>query len=445
MMPAPDRPPGRMATAAAAIVAELSERLADHAVVRMTAERNTLISPDGSRQPSWSALSLADGYPALALLYAELGHRDPWYRKIAHTYLGRAVANATDAPPEGLYAGPVALAFAASCAARRPGEYRGLLEPLDRSIDAWVPARLRDEWERLDAGRAGSTFGFYDVVTGLTGVGRYLLRRGGESRSALTEILSYLTALTRPCAGAPHLPGWWVAHPPHLVAPAGNGHGGHANLGLAHGISGPLALLSLAWRAGVRVPGQDDAIARIVDWLLEWCIADPAGPDWPATLESTDLAGSRARPPPSRNAWCYGVPGVARAIQLAGQAVDVPGWTAVATAAIRSMLYRSGGPSGVHDAGLCHGWAGLLHVTRLVGMESRDAQVVDAATGLAARVVDCYDNQGPFGFRASNPPFPATADRAGFLEGAAGIALALLSYLDGGYPATGWDNALLVR
>jgi hypothetical protein len=54
-------------------------------------------------------------------------------------------------PASCLYAGPVALAFAASCAVRRPGDYAGLLEPLDRGIAAWVPARLASERKRIQA------------------------------------------------------------------------------------------------------------------------------------------------------------------------------------------------------------------------------------------------------------------------------------------------------
>jgi hypothetical protein len=444
--PAEDHPRHRIETAANAIVADLADRLADPAevVARMTADANVRTFPDGSQQQPWSALALTDGYPALALLYAELGHLDARYRTVAHTYLGHAAASSTEAPPGGLYAGPVALAFAASCAARKPAEYAGVLEPLDRSIAAWVPTRLKVEWERIEAGLAGTTFACYDVIGGMAGVGRYLLRRGGETRPALTEILSYLTALTRPCSTATQVPGWWVTHPPNLLTPL-NGHGGHLNLGLAHGIPGPLVLLALAWQEGIRVPGQDEAIARIVDWLLDWRITDPTGPDWPATLEPADLAGSREPPPPSRSAWCYGAPGVARALQVAGRSLGVPGWTSVATAAVRRMLlHQPDGPYGVHDAGLCHGWAGLLHLARLMGMDARDPHILDATTTLAARLVDCYDEQAPFGFRATNPPAPGTVDLAGFLEGAAGIVLALLSYLDGGRPATGWDTALLV-
>lgn len=438
---------GRTGSRARAIVDHLADRLADPAAVaaRTAAGGNVPAHADDSRQTLWSPLSLGDGYPGLALLYAELGHVDASYRRVAHGCLGQAVAHLTSVAPGGLFAGSVALAFAAVCAARRPTEYANLLEPLDRGIAAWLPARLRDEWARIEAGRPGTRFAHYDVVTGVTGVGRYLLRRtGAESRSALTGILSYLVALSRPCPAPDGPPGWFVAHRVDGTAPSGDGSGGHLNAGLAHGIPGPLALLALAWQEGVRVAGQDEAIARIADWLLDRRITDPDGTTWPATADDggPDVGG---RPCPARDAWCYGAPGVARALQLAGQALGRPEWPAAAVDAVAAMLARPAGPRGVTDPGLCHGWAGLLHLVRLVGLDSGDPRIVGAATGLAARVVDRYEHQAPFGFRASWPPTFEPVDLPGFLEGSAGVALALLSYLDDGRPVTGWDTALLIR
>ncbi len=89
-------------------------------------------------------------------------------------------------------------------------------------------------------------------------------------------------ALTRPLTvdGEP-LPGWWVSHDPHRrQSPAFNG--GHGNFGATHGITGPLALLSLAARRGVVVGGQLDAIAlgdrrrkTAYEQVLLACLDDP--------------------------------------------------------------------------------------------------------------------------------------------------------------------------
>lgn len=435
-------------TGAAAVVADIAVRLADPATVaaRAGAPHNRRRLPDGRSASSWDPRSLALGNPGIALLYAELQHTDAAYRQLADGHLAAVVGELADAaaPPPGLYNGPLAFAFAASCAAQGPHDGPPELAAIDRRAAARVPARLRPEQARIEATIAGTTFDAYDVIAGATGVGAYLLRRGERLQPALCAVLGYLTALALSTPEAdPPVPGWWVAHPRSLGGPTHGGRGEHANLGLAHGICGPLALLSLAWQAGQRVPRQDEAIVRIVDWLLAWRSDDEAGRFWPDTLSLTDLAADPTTLPRARSAWCYGAPGMARAIQLAGIALGRDDWTAVAVASTRGLLAHLDADHGLTDPALCHGWAGILHLTRLIGIDSGDPAVIGAAPRLVARILDRYDPAAPFGFRADRPGI-GSVDVAGFLEGAAGIALALHSYVSGIRPVTGWDGALLV-
>lgn len=410
---------------AEAVIAAIADRLADPAKVAAT-----MVAADearGSGQERWVPQSLTDGFPATALLFAELAHTDSGYRRVAHSHLAAGAA-ATGIPVHGLYIGPGALGFAAARAARKPGEYGGLLTTVDEQLATWVRRRLEPEWERIAAGRAGTAFSAYDVVTGVTGVGRHLL---GRDDQAAREILRYLVTLTKPVGD---LPGWWVGHSPTM-----GDSDGHANAGLAHGIAGPLALLSVAWRAGVRVPGQDEAIDRIVRWLLDWSDTDEHGRYWPDGLSRADLRERPAVLAPARSAWCYGTPGVATALDLAGAALELPQWRATALDAVLAMLRRPLHSHGVVDAGLCHGWGGLLHLTSRMGRESGSTELLAAADRLAARVIESYDPVRPFGFQAAAGD--SRDDVAGFMEGAAGVALALHGWLTA--PASGWDAALL--
>jgi lantibiotic biosynthesis protein len=43
--------------------------------------------------------------------------------------------------------------------------------------------------------------------------------------------------------------------------------GGHGNNGMAHGIAGPLTVLSLARHSGTSVPGHVEAIGAFASWL----------------------------------------------------------------------------------------------------------------------------------------------------------------------------------
>ena len=417
-------------TDAAAIVAEVARRLADPAAVTRITEAAVDRFPDGSTPATWHPAALNEGCLGVALLHAELGDRPR-----AHAYLSLG-AKAAMPGRCGLFAGLPAVVFATRAAVTRPGDYATLLGRAEPALRAAASERAGEETERIAAGRPGTGFAAYDVVQGLSGLGRLLLGTGDAEPA-----VSYLIALTEPVEVAgERVPGWWVSHAPLKNTPDGEGH---FNLGLAHGVAGPLALLSIAYRDGLRLPGHEEAIETIVAWLLEW-LHEASWP--PAVSLHRQLRGPDGSARPDRPSWCYGVPGIARSLQLAGLALDRPSWRETAVAVLRRTLARPWDEWDMIDAGLCHGWAGMLHITRLMASDSDTTDLSEAADGLARRVIGCFDPDAPFGFRyAAGAEAVVAPDRAGFLEGAAGAALALHAYANDEPPKTGWDTALLLN
>ncbi|WP_037344952.1 lanthionine synthetase C family protein [Sciscionella sediminilitoris] len=412
-----------MTASLASVLGALTERLAD-----------PRIAPGSQR-------SLLEREGGLALLYAELGRHDPKARALAHRHLAAANRSLTPASPHTLFDGIPALAFAARCAARQEGEYAALLDGLDSSVFAIARTRLEEERRRLDAGETLHTVRSFDLVSGLTGLGSYLFRRGtGDAESLLREILASLVRLVRPIRrDGVRLPGWWAEQGPVI----GQEHrGGHVNLGMAHGIGGPLALLATTWTAGIRVPEQDAALAEIVAFLVGWSDVDGSARFWPPTLT---LDGERLTASPrSRESWCYGRPGIARAIQLAGLALHREDWLTHARESVRDLATLPGHRWEVRDTGLCHGWSGLLHVLGRMQHDDPGCGLGTVLDRIAGRVLAEFDPRMPFGYRQHSRPGAPPTDEPGFLTGAAGIALAVHAYCSAEpKPASGWDSALL--
>lgn len=373
---------------------------------------------------------------AVALLHIERarGELEPWQR--AHDWLAFAARQPVDAGPDShLHYGAPALAYVLHTAAQdHPGRYARALAMLDYQIAATTRRRLDDAHSRIERGEP-ATMAEFDAIRGLAGMGAYWLRRDPDG-DLVRAVLAYLVRLTEPVEDhGEMLPGWWT----HL-APSGRRSDefphGHANNGMAHGISGPLALLSLAERREVRIEGQHTAINRICDWLDRWRQDTPSGPWWPHWITRAELrAGRSVATAPGRPSWCYGTAGLARAQQLAGIVLgDVTRQHLAETA-----LERATDPERLatfRDASVCHGLAGLLHIT------ARTAD--DAVTaGLAARL--------PV-LQAAVLDHPSIADLArsatlndrdvGLFEGVTGIALAL--HTASAAPVTsGWDACLL--
>ncbi|MCF3102040.1 lanthionine synthetase C family protein [Streptomyces roseoverticillatus] len=287
----------------------------------------------------------------------------------------------------GLFGGAAGLAFAA-WSVSRDGAAPGYPALHDRIVGESF-ARARELGDGPVPARA------VDVVSGLTGAGAYLLCRDDEPGSA-AAFRTVLTVLTR--TGA-------------------RGRGEPPDPGLAHGLSGPLALLSLALGKGVAVPGQREAVGRLAEMLNACRTDDARGPDWPGT--TTGSAGRTVRA-----SWCRGSPGTARALWLAGTALDDEPLRDLAVRALKAVHLRPPGERRIDgDPGLCHGLAGLLQITSRFAHDTGDPGLTSAADRLAA------------------VPFPANGD-PGFLDGAAGAVLAVLGAVTDVEPR--WDRALLL-
>ena len=377
----------------------------------------------------WHAQSLARGAAGIALVHIERARTGlaPW--GIAHAWLTTAATSRTisAASNVGLFNGAPAVAYALHTAGG--SRYRHALAKLDQHVNALADRKVSQARERIRR-RELPALAEFDLIYGLTGIGAYLLDRKPDS-GALQRTLSYLVQLTEPLRIAgQELPGWWTSHDPSFSSST-EFAGGHANFGMAHGIAGPLALLSLASRNGITVSGQDEAIDQICAWLDTWRQTGRAGTWWPQWITRQELRAQRTRQPgPGRPSWCYGTPGLARAQQLAGIASGDTARQDMAERALADLLADSAQLSTLTGTSLCHGQAGLLQTTWHAASDARTPALTASLPHLADRLT-----------RHSQPS--ATAE-AGLLEGRAGLALALHTATSNTPPASGWDRCLLI-
>ncbi|MEV5413392.1 lanthionine synthetase C family protein [Thermopolyspora sp. NPDC052614] len=344
---------------------------------------------------------LSEGALGIALLHIERGDLES-----ARCSLSRAVAGGVSAGGNAsLFHGAPALEFVLSRTGRVNRDVR-------TAVDRVVAARLAAARRRQASGVLPHLAEF-DLIRGLAGLGALLLTRDGTS-PLLNEVLDYLVSLRRPIrTQGRELPGWWSD-----AGPAGERlPGGHGNNGVAHGIAGPLAVLSLAARHGVHVQGQYEAIevfARWLDkfgrcyWITRDQLSDPEPPE-------TQVA---------RPSWCYGQLGIARTQQLAAVALNDPVRRRAAEDTVVRVLTDRPHLGKITDASLCHGWGGLLTVARAVADDSptpdRYTTLIENLKGHLAAGLD-------------------RLSKSGFMEGRAGAQLAL-----DGTNTTGWTRALLI-
>ncbi|WP_051840836.1 lanthionine synthetase C family protein [Streptomyces sp. NRRL F-5126] len=351
--------------------------------------------------PNRPAQSLSGGAAGIALLHLERAVTSTGSWPQAHAWLERSARDGLSvADNASLYYGAPALAFVLHSCARRPG-LAGALATADAGTQTVLRRKLDAAHRRIDAG-ARPLAAEFDLISGLTGLGVCVRRRGRPD--LLRQILTYLVRLTEPIQG---LPGWWTHHSDH---------------GMAHGITGPLALCALALHDGVEVDGQTAAIRRICAWLDTWEQRGASGAWWPATVSAADVnRGDTHQDGPLRPSWCYGTPGISFAQTLAARAVGDRAHQRRAERALANCVSDPAQLARLTDRSLCHGTAGLLTVARRISADALTPMPLTPALGAHQRATAAPDE----------PP--------GFLVGTAGADLAAAITTQ-----TAWDACLLL-
>jgi hypothetical protein len=251
------------------------------------------ISLPGERDPS-----LGKGQAGLALLYAWLARtrRMPQADVLAWQCLDEAIeAVSTQAMNASLYGGFSGVAWA--------------IELVDLLLDPDAEDRneaIDDALLRL-LSRADDSPAPYDLVVGVTGLGVYALQR--YPRPVAIECLRRVVELLHERAQHDEHGLYWWTLPTEIHEEWRKEYpSGRADLGVAHGVAGTIALLGGICGAEIEQATARPLLEGAVRWLLGHSVPTGVGPSFPcgwrralsppqpAALGATGIRGSR---PPS--------------------------------------------------------------------------------------------------------------------------------------------------
>jgi hypothetical protein len=371
--------------------------------------------------------SLARGDAGLAMLYGVLSDAG------MGTYgdaTGELLAHAVDAigavqMPSSLFAGFTGVAWAAAFLGASDEEGEDVNQTVDRIL-----------WEHVERWRSRDG---YDLISGLVGIGVYALDRlpRPDAAAAIARIVDRLdeAALHRPDGIT------WFTAPDSLPPNTRQEYArGFYNLGVAHGVPGVIAFLGRVLAAEIEVKTAAVLLEGAIDWLLAQKLPDGAGAHY------ASVTGPGIERVPTRSAWCYGDPGIAAALLVAARAAGHETWEREALAIGRTAVQRPPQHAGIFDACVCHGAAGLGHLFNRIFQRTGDEAFARASRLWFERALDMRrPGEGIAGFsswKGGTSPGACWIVQPGFLDGAAGIALALLAAATSLEPT--WDRVLLV-
>jgi lantibiotic modifying enzyme len=390
--------------------------------------------PGASSRDGAPQASLASGLAGQALFYAYLAiaTSDEAAADRAAEFLEKAADELANTPlPPHLYAGFPGVAWTME-------HLQDLLFEAPEGEEAEDPILEIDEALMGPLGRS-PWVGEYDLIGGLAGLGVYALERlpRPSARELLARVVDRLAELAEEMEEGSA----WFSPPERLPEWQREIHTrGNYNLGVAHGLPGVVPVLAGACAAGVAVERARPLLESSVSFLLARRL--PPG-------SQSCFAGTYApweEPAPTRLAWCYGDAGIAAALLAAARAVGNAEWERQAIDIALIAAARDESTSHVRDAGLCHGAAGVGHLFNRMFQATGEERLAEAARFWFERTFTFQAPGEPVaGFQAWEMGVqgqPGWRPDAGFLEGAAGVGLALLAAVSGVEPA--WDRVLLV-
>ncbi|MFI6743026.1 lanthionine synthetase C family protein [Nonomuraea sp. NPDC050451] len=417
------------------------ERLADERVVAEAVRRTKAVS----KYPfEWGGPGLYGGHAGLALVFGyaasalpdEAGGR----RALARRFIQEAARHTRKAPMRfpSLGTGTSGLTLVVEqLAADEP-----TLRPALRRLRAMLSEQILQApgWRGAD----GVSPDAYDVISGAAGVLGCLAslpEPSAAEREACGRLLDDLLWMCDPRGGTTR---WHV--PPRLTPSQDRvkeyPHG-YVDLGLSHGLAGPLAALSLAWTRGHRRPGLRPAMEHVAAFLLEMSDHDEHGRRWPRWLALTPSGAIQERPPQAgHESWCYGAPGICSALLDAAEALEDRTLRAAAVDAFEAALRRVfAGHGHLVSASLCHGWSGLLTICRKFA-QADSGTARSALPHLVEHVLNACDPAHLLLVKEFQAPDVHT-DSPDLLDGAAGVPLAL--WTASGSINDEWQRSLLIR
>ena len=302
--------------------------------------------------------------------------------------------------------------------------YEKLLDTLETILLALTKDRL-SEIKRSNIVKEE----YFDVIQGVSSVARYLLSKEkltSEQRVLVKEILNYLADLINndPTIYAEYMPNEKL----RKKFPSG-----YINLGVAHGILGPLYVLALGFKK-FDMTQYLLSIEKGLSYYERSFFKNKIGKiiGWNGRVsDAVENEGFRFN-----SSWCYGSLGMARVLYNIAKIIDSRKFREMATDVFTSSIDYINSSEILNNA-ICHGRSGIMLLFNLMYLDTGKIQFKTISDNLFREIVRAASNseyifvERDVYFRGVN--FDKVIDYIdfGLLNGVSGIVLALMAQRTG--------------
>lgn len=276
--------------------------------------------------------------------------------------------------------------------------------------------------------KKGCEFKDYDLISGPAGQLIALIKlneyfkNDHEITAAMKLLRKVLINACAPVKEKNNIPSCKISPDHYYLENKENYPNGYINLGLAHGVPGILAALSLLTiKTEIKVP--TNIIKQLAYFIIE-SAKEKNGLNWTNGIGVNKTDNNSLI---TRVAWCYGAPGVCCALNLAAIALHDKKMACLARLSTTNALKSNLQEAGLISPTFCHGEAGVIaSALRIYGasISEEEQKLIDTH---ACHLLNFIDSSHLLGVQEIEPAQPPL-DLKGFLSGSSGVAYALIRY-----------------
>jgi lantibiotic modifying enzyme len=231
--------------------------------------------------------------------------------------------------------------------------------------------------------------------------------------------------------------------PPQMVRPKArlSFPDGYYDLGVAHGAAGIISFLSRVYALGISKELTGKLLYGAVSWMFSQQLKKESkpGPLFPEYVLPSDVIRSLT------GGWCHGDIGMAAALLSAARSTGETSWETKALETAHASI-DGFNPNWRPGTTLCHGTAGMGHLFNRLYQATGETRFKQEARKWFERTIEQREpGKGIAGFYRHSPNEEGEISEQydpGFIQGAAGIGLALLASAVDLEPQ--WDRVLLL-
>lgn len=274
--------------------------------------------------------------------------------------------------------------------------------------------------------------GNFDYMHSASGLALYFLSRKSNPNSD-RYLNDYVDILTEHCEFENNCCKWQAKmlakHDPIMTY----------NFGMSHGLASIIAILSKISQKW----GNNDKIERLIEGTVNYLLSNRLDIKEHTSHFPNFISSDGNKSGASRLAWCYGDLGISIALWNASKVIDDAELEKnVIEVLLHTTKRRDLHTNQVKDAGLCHGTSGIAHIYNRMHINTGISEFKETSNYWFNKTLEFAKfEDGLAGFKYWRHGI-GWANDYGFLEGIAGIGLALISYVSDIEPA--WDECLLL-